>query len=756
VTGLPSHLIRLNERWALWRDVCLRGSGFPVDLLTALGDGSADYASALGRLAEAVRTVALLPAFREAVTWQNRQVLDTGLDALLRRDPGAARNADHRRRETLVATYLQRYCAKNDTIGFFGPVGWARLDEGDGIRVARAEPPALVDERTVYLEGWAVTAVVEPYAKALRPWLVPRRTPLPRLDGATLRRPLAAAVTLPPAEAAVLRACDGIRRATELAAVVLSDPAAVLRTEAQVFDTLDKLCASHLIVWQPEVPPHDTRPELAMLSVLARVADEPIRQEALAALNSLVACRDAVSAAAGDAQRVATAMSDLESTFTRLTGRPATRRAGQFYAGRTPVYEECRRADTVAFGESTLDGIKDALALILDSARWYTAAGAALYRRHLGELYRRQVAELGTGSVPLADFFMRARELLFHPPARLTAPLVAALHRRWAGVLDLPPGQSRVHRTAVQLAPAAAEAFPPGEPGWPAAIEHSPDLLIAVDADGRLEWILGELHPGVNTLRYATWVACHPSPDALRAAAAADLGGGIVYAAETAAEGGVPARMSNVFAQPSDLRLVFARDSFGYDDSGVLPVGECDVVDSGRGPRVRHPDGHDLDLIDAFGDLIGPALAQHFGLLAPGAHTPRVTIDSLVASRESWTFAAAELPFADIAGEERRFLAAQAWAGAHNLPRHVFLRFAGERKPLYADLASLASVDLMARSVRRMRRSADDPAVTDPAVTDPAVTVTEMLPAPEQMWLTDADSRRYASELRMVAVQLPA
>lgn len=743
MNDLPPHLIRLNETWALWRDVCLRGTGFPVDLLTTLGDGTTEYAAAVGRLTRGVRAVAQLPAFREAIAWQNRQVLANGLDALVRRDPGAARNADHRRRETLVATYLQRYCAKNDTIGFFGPVGWARFDDGEGIRVTRADPAALVDERVAYLEGWAVTAVIEPYAKALRPWLVPRRMPWLRIEGATLRRPLAAAVALTPAEAAVLRACDGIRCAAEVAAAVRAEPAAVLRTEAQVFQTLDGLCASDLIMWRPEVPPHDTRPELTMRAMLARVGDEPIRQEALAALDSLVACRDALGAAAGDAQRVASAMSHLESTFTRLTGLPATRRAGELYAGRAPVYEECRRADTVAIGESTLDGVKDALALVLDSARWYTAAGAELYRRHLGELYRRRVAELGTKAVPLADFFLRARETLFHPSARLTAPLAASLHRRWASVLDLPPGERRVHRTAAQLAPVAAEAFPRAEPGWPAAVQHSPDLLIAVDANGRLEWVLGELHPGINTMRYATWVARHPAPDVLRAAAAADLGGGIVYAAETAAEGGVPTRMCNAFVQPGDLRLVFARDSFGYDDSGVLPVGECDLLDSGRGLRVRHPDGHDLDVIDAFGDLIGPALAQQFRLLAPGAHTPRVTIDSLVASRESWTFAAAEMAFAGTADEARRFLAARDWADAHGLPRHVFLRFTGERKPLYADLASLASVDLVARSLRRMRRSADDATVT----------VTEMLPAPEQMWLTDAGSRRYSAELRMVAVQ---
>lgn len=361
-------------------------------------------------------------------------------------------------------------------------------------------------------------------------------------------------------------------------------------------------------------------------------------------------------------------MSHLEGTFTRLTGLPATRRAGEYYAGRTPVYEECRRADTVALGESTLDGMRAALALVLDSARWYTAAGAALYRRYFGELYRRRAAEPGTAVVPLADFFTRAREVLFRPPTRLTAPLAASLQRRWADVLDLPADARRVHRTAAQLASAAAEAFPPGEPGWPSAAQHSPDLLVAVDADGRLEWVLGELHPGINTMRYATWVALHPSPDVLRSAAAADLGGGIVYAAETAAEGGVPARMGNALVQPGDLRLVFARDSFGYDESGVLPVGECDLVDSKRGLRVRHPAGHDLDVIDAFGDLIGPALAQQFRLLGPGAHTPRVTIDSLVVSRESWAFAIDDVPFADTADEERRALAARAWATAHDLP----------------------------------------------------------------------------------------
>jgi hypothetical protein len=408
------------------------------------------------------------------------------------------------------------------------------------------------------------------------------------------------------------------------------------------------------------------------------------------------------------------------------------------YAGRTPVYEECLRAGTVVVGEAGLDGIREALALVLDSARWFTAAGAALYRQLCAEIYRRRADELGTEVVPLVDFWLRAGEALFHPPARLTALLTSALHRRWAGVLALPPGRRRVRFRAAELAPAVAAAFPAVRPGWPSARQHSPDLMRAGD-----EWVLGELHPGVNTLRYATWVDYHPEPAALRAALLHDLGAGVVYPAETGQPGGVPSRQSNGLAGPKDVRLVFAHDSFGHDPGQCLRVGECDLVDSPGGPRVRSRDGRfDADLMRVLGDIVGAGLSQLFRILAPAAHQPRVTIDSLVVSRECWTFSAADLAFAGTREEAVRFRQARAWAGAHGLPRHVFLRCAGERKPIHADLTNLASVDLVSRSVRRARNHGGDDAV---------VGVVEMMPAPDQLWLT-GPAGRYTAELRVVAV----
>jgi hypothetical protein len=157
---------------------------------------------------------------------------------------------------------------------------------------------------------------------------------------------------------------------------------------------------------------------------------------------------------------------------------------------------------------------------------------------------------------------------------------------------------------------------------------------------------------------------------------------------------------------------------------------------------VRRPDGTlERGLLEVVGDMISTATANCFDLVPPGPYVPRVIIDDLVVNRETWRLAATEPGFAGTADESICCPAARAWAVSHGLLRHVLCRFTGEGKPIYADLASLASIDLISRSLRRARREGG---------ADAAVTVVEMLPAPDG-WLTDAQGQRYTSELRLVA-----
>jgi hypothetical protein len=189
---------------------------------------------------------------------------------------------------------------------------------------------------------------------------------------------------------------------------------------------MGRMARSHWLAWQVDVPPQDIHPEHSVCRQLARVTDDAVREPAERALAELTAARDVVAAAAGHADRVVAAMARLEATFTRLSGAPATRLAGQSYAGRTLTYEECLRGDTVRLGADALDGIREALALVLDSARWFTIACGAAYAQHFEAAYRQRASELGTDVVPLADWWVLETDALFRERPPFLEPVVRA------------------------------------------------------------------------------------------------------------------------------------------------------------------------------------------------------------------------------------------------------------------------------------------------------------------------------------------
>ena len=143
---MDDHLVALTGDWAVWRDFAVRSAGFPVTGLDVFGAPDEP-----ARLQEVARN----PAFREAVTWQSREAFASAVNKLA--DDTRESPARRRRREEVVASYWQRYCAKNDTIGFFGPLAWGSFAETGPAASIRAGD--LVRECVVHLEVWAVEAV---------------------------------------------------------------------------------------------------------------------------------------------------------------------------------------------------------------------------------------------------------------------------------------------------------------------------------------------------------------------------------------------------------------------------------------------------------------------------------------------------------------------------------------------------------------------------------------------------------------------
>ncbi|MGA8113632.1 MAG: lantibiotic dehydratase, partial [Actinocatenispora sp.] len=217
---MTDHLVPLpGTDWQLWRWGLLRAAGFPADGLelftapecAALADTDPDgeefaaaFATACDRIAEQAVTLAADPLLREAITWQNPSALHA-LDGLLR---GTGRSAKQRQRREALARYWQRYCGKNETVGFFGPVCWVDVDPSAPAVTVQAGP-SLTRRRQLFFEYWALAAYDACLADdpEVRPWLPVRRPPHLTLAGTELRMPTGAPRQLPAVDAAILARC---------------------------------------------------------------------------------------------------------------------------------------------------------------------------------------------------------------------------------------------------------------------------------------------------------------------------------------------------------------------------------------------------------------------------------------------------------------------------------------------------------------------------------------------------------------------
>ncbi|MEV4482964.1 lantibiotic dehydratase [Micromonospora coxensis] len=755
-----SHQFPLGDTgWSVWRDVVLRTAGFPAAGLAAFaapeaaetadallaGEGAADvfektFAAALADGSVAAGEIAADPLLREAVTWQNPEML-IALDGLLRTDP-TVRNVRRRKRELSLLRYWQRYCGKAETIGFFGPVCWGRLDPEEP--ATRLRPgPALVSRREVHFEAWALIAYADRLADdlAVRRWWAPTLPPHLSLSDRRVTRPLLPPTELTAVEARLLAACDGRTPAVTLVQRLLAGGETGLRSADDAYLLLDRLVDRSLLTWDAGLPV-SPEAEHVLRERIEAIDDAPVRAEAAAAFGRLCAARDAVAAAAGDPDRLGAALAALNAEFTAVTGRPATRQAGQMYAGRTVLYEETARDLEFTVGSTVLDALAEPLAIVLTAARWLTAEVGAAGERLIADLH----AELrGDGPVRLSDVWALAQGLLLAPDGPI-ARAGAGLTARWAELIGLDavtPGQTELRLRSADLAARARVLFAADRPGWPSARIHSPDVQIAatgLDALDRGDFllVLGELHPAYVPFDSAVLTPFHPDQPALRAALDAELGPARARVLYPESFPRMTTRITYALNGPQDRQ--FGIDTArGADVDRLVRSTEALVENDGEQWVAVLPDGTRWPLMEIFANLLGAMLLDSFKLLAPAAHTPRITIDRLVVARRTWRTTVTQTGLAGVTGEAERFLAVRRWRAGLGLPERVFVKVGTEIKPCYVDLTS----PLHAQSLCAM---VDAAAKSGPDVT---VTVSELLPDPADAWVTDAQGRGYVSELRL-------
>jgi hypothetical protein len=725
-------------------EVCNRAAGAWSEYERAFETASADSSTAIREIAE-------MPRVREAVTWQNRAAVRTAIEPLLdrSREEGKANNQHQRQHEEMIALYWQRYCVKNDTIGFFGPVGWASLTAKDN-RIHVQPGQHLLAERNVYFDSWCIDKLAEVISgdEDFKREIAPRVSPDLLVDGTTAKLALKEPFELGRLEIAVLERCDGRFPARRLASSLIEEGAA--EAEDDVFRVLREMEEHGLIYWALEVPwPCEPRFHWRIEELFrARtdsIEDPLLRERALSYLEPLDAARTAIAAAAGDTLRLGQALEQLETSFTSLTGAQPTRSHGRMYAGRTLVYEDCLRDIGVQIGRKLLDELWPPLSLILTSARWYAFEISRRLRHEFAKIHARLANRSGSPAVDFHQFWAEAQAGLFGKEAGLIAGALGMVQERWAEVLELQDSMRAQDYSSAQLRPRILESFVAPGPGWQYGRYHSPDVMIAAASADAIErgdyhFVLGELHVAANTINKAVFAAQHPSPDELYRCFELDMDQPQVI--PVAPKHLATQRAYSVFVSARDYRLEFGREVSDADESRRLRIGSLSVEPGRSGLIVRSRDGRFAsDIIEAMGFVISERISDGFRILPQAAHTPRVSIDKLVVSRESWRFQPSGLEFAWEKDDKHRFAAARRWARQNSLPRYVFVKTGNEVKPCFVDFESPIYVSMMARFIRRAGAASGED-----------IAFVEMLPGPHQAWLPDAEGKRYASELRLVTV----
>ncbi|MFF5127411.1 lantibiotic dehydratase [Streptomyces syringium] len=745
-----------DSEWHMWGVGLLRSAGFPASGLALLGGPGAAAAADRGDReafaaayradseAEARRLAVLArdEKVRTAIAWQNRTVYRI-LDALA---AGTGKDSKRKQRERTLAMYWLRYCAKAETIGFFGPAAWLSVGRSrEALAVDHGEH--LVAQSRTFFERWALAALADWMVSqpGARWWFPPLPRPDVHLDGDRLLLPGGRVLRLRPEDRQVLAYADGERNGAAITeALVLEDGWPADGARDRVEKTLTRLLKQRVLTWDANIPV-DVRAERILRRRVAAVADPELFVRFEAVLTELDRHRDAVDAA-GSADELAECLDALDTFFVRTTGLDASRDEGKAYAGRTLCYQDAVRDCRVEVGTDFLDAVARPLALIADAADWFGNRLVELVETEVAALVRAAAARRAT--VTLADVWPQVLGLFWGDGAAPVHTATRELAEKWRQVLD-PAGAARVD-LRVDLRVGDIEervraAFATGPVRSPHLALHSPDLQVAQGPDGDLTVVLGELHACLATcdLPFLDWTGDTGSlRDKVNAAIDAPRLVPLLPVDWKRNSG----RMVPAPIGAGDRLIGFTRAPFD-DRSRIDAAVAITLAERDGTVTATTPDGREWSMAELLAVPVSIIAADAFKIGLDRPHAPRVTLDGLVLFRETWRVPAGEIPLAAKPDREGDYLAVRRWLRERGLPDQAFVKFPQETKPSLVDFTSPTLLLSFANLVRRARR----------LDADATVILSEPLPHPEESWLTDAEGERYVSELRVqISRKVPA
>ncbi|HEV2841229.1 MAG TPA: hypothetical protein VGW39_07900 [Chthoniobacterales bacterium] len=636
------------------------------------------------------------------------------------------RKKQDRAHERHILLYLQRVCAKNDSLSEFGPETWG-ISEGQG-RVLRLAPEPGIAKREAFLERWAAHGVAAALNSdpAIRAELSPRLNPNGRIeDDQFVFTDSAETIPLDQETLGILRRCNGA-------------------TAAYLFGEqiggLEQLAALNMIRWEIEVPALDPHAFDTIVSDIRAWRDGPVRARWLEVVEPIAAL-PAKFAQATETSARAEIMDEARRQLQDL-GAARTTASRFLYSASNPIGEECFRECHFSIGEDLINEVVTDAEPWIDLWRDSYAFVASRVAAGLRALLEK--APPGNGALPLPAF-LRHCEMLKMP---LTGPAMVGLaHLAFQEV-------KTAFRERMRDRPEAAE--------WELTADDchfvrrnfqydkfdeftypSADLQIASKSAGAVErgeyqWTLAELHPPVALLHHGFYWSCPEKEELGRALASTVKGCPGFHFGFSAADFAAATAVRMLDAMPEQMSFVAPQR--GDPRWRIIPPAEIEVfVDSTSGDVGLRTRGSQEYLGSFARSWVIPFGFHpfHFGR-AP--HMPRLRCGRVIVQRRSWTVTVDELPPGNYTGISRDLvLAIERLRAAKDWPRYVYIRPSEQTlrrsgvegrdkdtKPVFIDLESYLFLEIFHRWLTKAGE----------------LEVSEMLPDPNDLLWQEPGGRR--------------
>lgn len=635
-------------------------------------------------------------------------------------------------------SYAQRFCAKNDTSSFFGPLAWGRFDtrQTDNVQLTQNDTAWIKDRHTLF-ENWVVQRLVEQINQQCPDT---DRMPLQLNTGCylheqTLFMPIGKSQRLTPQTAQILHyISDQQGREATFAGMLSTCPEAV---PSALRDLLEHLVNKRIVRRGWKMSPRERNPIVRLQHCLANAGvSEGFNQVWQSRLEALEGLRR--DYANGDLMRRTECLEGLNQLLGEA-GVDLSRETGAMYVGRYPVYEDCSRNMEISLGQAMLSQVNEELAPLMRINQWLIKAIAHQLNEAFIEAWEQRQAASPDKSVDFLDLLTTLSPLLPALEARIIVDLNRRLETAWTQLLQDFPKHPEVRLCAADIERLIAllnTALDVADFEVFGSDYHSPDILLSsasVEAFNRgdYEIIVGEVHPAVHTLSQPVAAPFGPFNTQINQ------------------------QVEAIFQRP---RLVLADSPDSYQRSHidwplqpsylqlVLPSGGGCVAAhqqfaAGRA-KVLRVNGR-LQVVDALGQFsedllcvystplhrLGFALAD--SAVAKQEHR-RIWLGRTLYKRASWLFTSDRLPEPKGSVDElEHTLQWRAWAAAHGLPRYAFVKIDTEPKPLFLDFDNPLSFDGMTNALKNANH----------------VKFSEMRPCPDELWLEEARGR-FCCEIR--------